>query len=399
MKREWSIDGCTHIRMNIGIVTYDYDPPIGGLGKSVALATRTLMRLYRSDSFVIIAPSPHGNGMPSLALWTWKRRGGCPLFSCVLSFNLENIIRKYELDTLLVHSGSGGVFLLRKPSRPLIVVAHHTYKQEARHVFNESRLKALRKKAMALLEKRTYALADCIICVSNDTRAELIERYNVPPSKITVVENAIDQQWFLKEQCVQRRPDSISYLGRLEERKGIWVLLEAYRTLLLTHPHVRLRLVGENLLGPSLHRFIEKHKLETMIDIVSAKSDAAFVREMSSAEIVVVPSLVEGFGLTVAEAMAVGAFVIASDCEGLRGIISHRRTGLLFESGRSEACASAIREALSSQELRSTCQSAAMREARERFDAERQAKTLYDYLRAHSAKIPPSIESRKDQVH
>ncbi|MEI6150566.1 MAG: glycosyltransferase, partial [bacterium] len=98
-----------------------------------------------------------------------KKSGGCPLFSFVLSWHLERLIRKHRIDVLHVHAGSGGVVLLTKPSCPLVVTAHHTCGQEADLVFRGRPIKQFFKRCMGRLERRTYRLADRITAVSIDS--------------------------------------------------------------------------------------------------------------------------------------------------------------------------------------------------------------------------------------
>ncbi len=362
--------------MNIGIITYDYDPPIGGLGRSVKRVTNMLKKIAPRDRFVVIAPSPQGRDVHTFAPMTRLMRGGCPLFSLALHVHINILIKRYSLERIIVHSGSGGAFLLVKPRSPLIVISHHSYRQEASYVFRAKRIKRWWKRCMAMLERRTYSIADAIICVSNDTKEELIQHYAVPAHKIQVVENSIDSKWFERGENVIKQKRTLFYFGRIEERKGIWVLLDAFVAVHRTHPEVRLRLIGNNLAGDALQAFIHRQGIASVVDIVEHLEDSAFKKEMRSAEIIVIPSLVEGFGLTAAEAMACGALVIVSNCAGLRHVITHEKTGLHFESGNSASCADAILRAIQSGENGNKWRANAAEEAATRFTEERQAREV-----------------------
>ncbi len=363
--------------MRVGIVTYDYDPPIGGLGVVCKQVTNTLKKLYPGDTYIVLSPSTRSDDRVSkVAMFRWRKPGGCPIFSLILFFKLNFLIRKHTLDLLHAHSGSGGVFLLRKPLCPVVVTAHHTYLQEAEIVFAHSYPKRLWKTFMALLEKRTYAIADSITCVSKDTADFLEHRYCVPRSKITVIENAVHD--FRVHDHHKRESQSLLFIGRLEERKGIWTLLKAMEILHLSHPNLRLRLIGRNLLGNSLWNFIEKKNLQKCITVLGHVHDPLMKRELALATILVVPSLLEGFGLVAADAMACGTCVVVSDAPGLRSIVRNRDTGLVFRTGDSIDCARVIAEAIDLPELRHHVAESAKNDAIHRYSLDERSRDYHD---------------------
>ena len=263
------------------------------------------------------------------------------MFSLVLSFHLNAMIRKHQLDVLHVHAGSGGVFLLKKPACPIVVTAHHTYKQEANIVFANRFFKRCWKTLMGRLERRTYQLADAIVAVSADTASALTSDYGISQSRIRVIENPVHLP-LVGESTIRKDFTSILYVGRLEERKGSWVLLHALDLLRMRIPSIKLIVVGSNLIGSSIERFIADRKLGQHIRLLGFVSQERYDTERKRAGIIVVPSLLEGFGLVAAEAMADGACVIASDAPGLRSLIRDKETGLIFRSGDPVSCAAVI---------------------------------------------------------
>ena len=96
---------------------------------------------------------------------------------------------------------------------------------------------------------------------------------------------------------------------------------------------------------------------------------------VQSADVAVCPSYLEGFGLAAAEAMAAGTAVVASSADGLRALVVHERTGLLFPPGDHRALAQAIARSLTDGRLREKMRVQARETVRRRFDrreAERQ---------------------------
>ncbi|HRH93745.1 MAG TPA: glycosyltransferase family 4 protein [Candidatus Peribacteria bacterium] len=360
--------------MRIGILTYDYVPAIGGLGIVAEQLERHLRKNFTANEYLVFSPS-HGatETVSRLARWRWKKKGGCPMFSLSLFWTLPGMIKKRRIDVLHVHAGSGGVWLLRKPSVPLVVTAHHSYAQEAASVYRGSPLAVAWKRLMAALEKRTYGYADHITCVSADTRRVLIEVYGVPAAKVSVIENAVDLQKFTSDPAVVKNGKTVLFAGRLEPRKGIWVFVRAMGAIRKAVPGVRFRLIGQNLIGHKLRDVVRQQGLDSCCEFLGRVHEPFLIRELQDADVVVVPSLIEGFGLIAAEAMACGACVVASDCDGLRSLIDNRRTGMLFPTGDAEACATTVNHVLLDAGLRLRLAEAAGAEAHKRFSFTRQA--------------------------
>lgn len=363
----------------IGVVSYDFNPPIGGLGVLVRTYLESMKRLFPRDTTIVISPAPNADerGAP-LGYRRYRCSGGCPLFSVVLSFTLPALIRKHRLDLLHVHAGSGGVFLLRRPTCPLVVTAHHTYRQEADLVFRRQPLQRVWKLFMSILESRTYRRADTVVCVSRDTADAIVHQYGVPANRVCVIENPVDVAPADSLQDLVKHPESILFVGRLEERKGIMLLLNAFELLRKDLPTAKLRLIGSNLIGERLTKMIASRGLSGSVEMLGFVDDARRFREMTQATVLVVPSLLEGFGLVAAESMVLGTCVVASDAPGLRSVISSGRTGLLFPVGDALACAEALKRVLADHSLRKRLETAARQDALLRFDLQKRSRDLAD---------------------
>lgn len=367
--------------MRIGLFTYDFDPPIGGLGVYVQRLVEACERVSIEHDILVFSPSKNSRQRVGLlARRFWRRRGGAPLFSLSLSMRLGYYVRKHKLDLVHVQGGSGGVMLVRKPRVPLLVTAHHTYRDEA-IVYKGKPLTYARKMFFSLFERRTYVLADRVICVSADTKKTLETSYGIDPRKLDVIENSVPLDQYEGGDWVKEEA-AVLFIGRLEPRKGLHILLDAFMKARAKHPHARLKIIGEDHLQGELLRRVEERDMMKHVELLGRVTDDERVRQLKSAAMLVMPSIVEGFGLSAAEAMAAGTLVIASNCPGLRSIISHERTGLLFTTGDADACAAMIDLALRDHDLRERLARAGRREAWDRFAPVRQAKqTLALYER------------------
>lgn len=367
----------------IGVVTYDFDPPIGGLGVLVRTYCRSMRRIFPADTTIVVAPSAGADERgSSFGRARYRKSGGCPLFSVGLFFSLARIVREHRLDLLHVHAGSGGVFLLRRPSCPLVVTAHHTYRQEADLVFRTQPHRRVWKLFMSILEARTYHLAQTVICVSRDTADAIVHQYGVPERRVCVIENPVDVAPADSLQDLPKHQETILFVGRLEERKGIMLLLNAFELLRKDLPTVKLRLIGSNLIGERLTKMIASRGLSGSVEMLGFVDDPQRFQEMAQATVLVVPSLLEGFGLVAAEAMVLGVCVVASDAPGLRSVISGGRTGLLFPVGDVLACADALKRVLTDHALRTRLEKAARLDALLRFDLQKRSRDIGDiYVR------------------
>ncbi len=367
----------------IGVLTYDFSPPIGGLGVLAKTYVDALRRLYPNDTFVVISPS-RGSDV-KVPLWgrmRFNRSLGCPLFSLCMHFALRGIVLREKLDILHVHAGSGGAFLLRKPGCPVVVTSHHTYRQEVRYVFGSSIVKKITKSFMARLERKTYVVASAVTCVSKDTADEIIKHYKIPASKVSVIENPVPTDELKSFRGLPRLDDVILFVGRLERRKGIMTLLKAFSELSPEFPTLKLRLVGANFMGRVIDRFIGSKSIADRVTQLGYVHNPYRFREMAQATVLVVPSILEGFGLVAAEAMLLGCCVVASDAPGLKSVVTDGKAGLTFKAGDVEDFKRVVRIALKDASLRTKLGEQAMTDAEKRFNVDARAGDLHNVFLA-----------------
>lgn len=204
------------------------------------------------------------------------------------------------------------------------------------------------------LDKRGIRLASFIIAVSKFTQKELIKLFKVSPEKVTVVYNGIDHDVFHPK---DRRPLGCPYLiyaGSERPRKNLGRLLEAFAEVKKEFPALKLVKVGEagrNLkFRQSIRAKIKKLGLEKEVVFVGHPEDEKLAEYYSGASCLVYPSLYEGFGFPPLEAMACGCPVVASRVSSIPEVVGN--AGLLFEPHNVEEMATAIRRALTDEELR-----------------------------------------------
>lgn len=212
--------------------------------------------------------------------------------------------------------------------------------------FFESRRHRWRYRALAVLTRRFFA-------VSNAIGEVLVRRCHVPVSRVRVILNGIDPEQFALPVSRQGNAEAgpvIGTLARLDRLKGITFLLDAMAELMPDLPGALLLVGGTGEEQDALARQAQNLGIADHVTFVGPVQDPRdFYRRL---DLFVLPSLDEGFGLVVLEAMAMGLTVIGTRVGGIPEILAHGCNGLLVDPGDSGAIASGIRTLWGDSDLR-----------------------------------------------
>jgi len=191
------------------------------------------------------------------------------------------------------------------------------------------------------------SMLDRYIAVSNDVAGHLRRRFAVPASKIVVVPNAVDVDEIdaaagapVKDWPVPPGRRAALALARLEPEKGIDVLLEAAALL----PELDVVIAGTGSIRGILDANAARLGVTDRVHFLGYRTDPAAL--LARADLFVLPSVVEGFPLSVLEAMAAGVPVVATDIGGTREAVAHEQTGLLVPARDPAALAAAMRRVM-----------------------------------------------------
>ena len=161
--------------------------------------------------------------------------------------------------------------------------------------------------------------------------------YSCRRKKLTVIYNTIDvgnieaNKNFKEDSSVKVSSDKINIgvLSRLSREKGVDIVLNSIAVINKTRRDIDLYIFGDGEERITLEGLASELNLHN-VSFKGAVQWNQGIRCLSIMDIVIVPSRFEGFGLVAAEAMSLGKPVIASDCYGLREVISHDYDGVLF---------------------------------------------------------------------
>jgi len=228
-------------------------------------------------------------------------------------------------------------------------------------------------------------------------RDDIVRKLGVKADKVTVVPNGLDFEVFDREVDANEFKKKhgldgplILFVGRITKHKGIQFLMRAAPSILREFPKAGFMIVGEDYgYLDSLVGMVEKLGIRDRVTFLSRLSEEEIVQAYKSADIFVLPSTLEAFGLVVVEAMASGTPVIASNYGGIRCLVQDGVNGLLFEVGEVSDLASKILLLLENQDLRRLLARKAHLQAEERYSIQR----AIDELLAVYAKLQRAVDS------
>ncbi len=244
---------------------------------------------------------------------------GFDFFSKVKKYTLSAVRKMQSKPYDVIHCHDwmtfpAGIALKRIKKTPLVVTIHSTEFDRTGNLFPNQ--------AICRIESKGLHKADRVITISNYMKKQLIERYNVPEKKISVVYNAIDKdEYVIVPSSIPLKEKIVLFLGRLTIQKGPDWFLYTANEVLKHRPDTRFVFVGD---GDMLSSLINKSIELGISDKITFSGFQDDVKQFYSvADLFVMPSVAEPFGLTALEAMASNTPVIISKQSGVSEVISH----------------------------------------------------------------------------
>jgi glycogen synthase len=270
----------------------------------------------------------------------------------------------------------------------------------------DARFMAERGRPMLGLEKRLLEGAAGIHAIGNAIAEDIERGYGVAlRPRLAVVPLALED--WRERPCIAPAdlpPDALRllFVGRLEPRKGIDVLLEVAGRLLPRDPRLHLDIVGNDTLpGPDGRSYRER--FETDPGTAGLRDRVRFHGEVSeealrgfyrACDVFVAPSRFESFGLILLEAMMFGRPVVCCRAGGMAEVVAEGETGLLAEPGDAASLLSCLERLIEDPALRQRLGAAGRRRYEARFTPQRMASDIATFLcgvaAAHRAAEAPA---------
>ena len=335
--------------MRVGLVCpYAWDVP-GGVQFHVRDLAENLRA--RGHDVVVLTPAESDADLPSYVA-SAGRPVSIPyngsiaklLLGPVSASRVRKWIKEGGFDVLHVHEPTApSVSMLTCWfARGPLVVTHHSSTERSRA------MQAFEPLLATAMEKVSARIA-----VSESARVTIQDHLG---STAVVIPNGVDVKKFAAgEPMIHEGPEPwLVFIGRIDEpRKGLSVLLEAVQLLTERGVDVRLMVAGPGDAKAVLEELPDS--IKDRVELLGAISEADKVALLRGADLFVAPNLGgESFGIILAEAMAAGAPVVASDLESFSHVLDDGDAGWLFPAGDAQALADELETLLADPQLRAS---------------------------------------------
>ena len=369
-------------KLRVCLLGYRSKPHCGGQGIYLHYLSKALVELGHSVDVLSGPPYPELDPrvrlirLPSLDMYAHERR-----FSAIFDRRLLKPLELYEYLSVLsggfpepytfgvrayrylrahrdeydvIHDNQTLCYsLLSMQPRlglPVVATVHHPIT-----IDRDIAIRAAKTRTLKFFTRRWYSFLrmqekvvrrlEHVVTVSDQARRDIERDFGRPASTMDVIHNGIDTTLFRPLTDVRREPGRLVATASAEAPlKGLNFLLKAMARLVREREDVSLVVVGTLAAGSRTARLLRRLKLGERVRFVSGLSNDELVREYNRAEVAVVPSLYEGFGLPAGEAMACGTPVVSTTGGALPEVVGD--AGVLVAPGDDRALAAAIGELL-----------------------------------------------------
>lgn len=292
-----------------------------------------------------------------------------PFDNWFFNHTLSRTFNKIKADVYEAHTVSGYGFLKtlkkRKISKPFIQTIHGVLADE---YLKSSKISPITPRVklsrffllyLSKIEMETAKNATLIVTVSKYSFQKIVQLYHIEKNKIRIAPNGVDTQRFRPEIISEnfkgkmglKNEKCVLFVGNLVPRKGLHLLVDAAKYVVKERRDVKFVIVGEGPLKNNLIRYARTKKVSEHFIFHSNVSDEILPQLYNCSDLVVLPSLQEGQGITLLEAQATAKPVVACNVGGISEIVLHGKTGFLVNP-KSGELAEAVLKLLSDENLR-----------------------------------------------
>jgi glycosyltransferase involved in cell wall biosynthesis len=290
-----------------------------------------LARLGRAGvrvEIILARGKPHPVGVPNWTVHRFPISRGLRwyLAPLVVPSAIHSIYATVGFDLLRVHSlryiGPSALWARRHYRLDVPVVAHH-------HHLDPSPLNPL-------IEKRVIEACDRVITVSEFSRDQLFRELGIRTDNVSVIHNGVDERFApgsrdkVLADALGLGPGPVAlFLGGLKHRKNLPFLLSVWRRVLDRLPEATLVVVGSGPMERSLKQTAREMEISSRVVFAGRIKEEDKVRFLNLADVFVSTSSLEGFGLSVAEAMSCALPVVVSKQGALPELVGNSPGGIV----------------------------------------------------------------------
>ncbi len=290
----------------------------------------------------------HLRSMTNIIEWTGKLTGGFAEPHC-FGRRVFKYLNRHGRHYDIIHDNqclSWGMLKLQKKGFPLVTTIHHPITSDLQIALNaasdwKARLLIKRWHSFLTMQKKVAKRLDNVVTVSERSQQDIASAFELKPADISLVYNGIDTEEFRPMPAIAKKPFRIMATASADAPlKGVRYLLEAVAELVKDYPQLELLMVGQPQPGGATEQLIQRLNIADRIIFVSGISTEQLVTHYAEAQLVVIPSVYEGFGLPAGEAMACGVPVVSTDGGALPEVVGD--AGVIVPVKDSQAIAQAV---------------------------------------------------------
>lgn len=273
---------------------------------------RYLRRLIAGREHEVIGFCAAGERDPGLRLIA----RGPSFYPAWEQISIPRLAKRYAIDLFIAPYNTAPLFLPRQTR--LVLIVHDLIFMDplpvSRSIYQNSG-RIYRR----LIVPRAVARAELIVTVSRFTASSLAARFGINPERLRIIPNSIGEEWFVSEMSSPQSDNYILMVAGESPGKNLNRALDAFALCQLNAGHLlRMKVAG---VKPAFHaEFAARARslgVGDHVEFLSYLSDDSMRALYRNASVLFMPSLAEGFGIPVLEAMASGAPVVTSNASSL----------------------------------------------------------------------------------
>lgn len=297
----------------------------------------------------------------------WRRGFLLKLATIPYLISFVKMIGRHARTADIIHcnwslSGLAAYLSKWKHHKPYVITV------QGSDIFKTIHIPVVRGMVRLALKKASH-----IIALSEDLK-NATKKFGISDEKITVIPNGVNISQFPMGKDEPRRPQ-ILFVGSLIERKGVNFLIDAMSIIHKADPEAKLLLVGEGKDREEYERMVSRLDLGNSITFLGTQSQERVGELLRQSRLFVLPSIEEGQGVVLVEALASGTPCVGSRVGGIPDVIS-ADVGALVEAGDIKALASAIQRYLDDDHLWSQASKNARNRAEKLYNWDELAKRI-----------------------
>lgn len=385
--------------LSVMMLSWEYPPRvIGGISPHVYFLSKSLVKqgvkvyvvtcdfpgapahevvdgveVYRIDSYK--------NPAPDFATWVYLMNLNMQKETATLTKKIGGEIDVFHAhDWLVANAGIGLKHVFRKP---LLVTMHSTEigRRDGLHTDTEKMI----HETEAWLTYEAWK----VVCCSEYMISHVKWAFGLPNDKLVMVPNGVNTQCYgvsdaelrdFRSKFALPEEKIVLFVGRLVYEKGIHILINAVPKI-LSKVNAKFIIVGSGYMKEQLLNIVRSMGLEHKVLFEGFLDEQTLLKLQQIADVSVVPSLFEPFGIVALEAMAARSPVVVSDTGGLTEIVDHDVTGVKVYPNNPDSLAWGINKVLLDDKYRQRIRENAYRKVLERYDWEKiaqQTKLIYE---------------------